>query len=339
MAKLNVGILGAGALGSLVGAYLSQNHQVILYGRPANVEAIEQSGLQIEGVNGSATYPVRAVSSLSDLSSEDFDLIILGVKTYGTKQILKELAEHRIKFKYIASLQNGLKDEILISNFGIGSVLGCVVNEAVKIIAPSKIYYSNRGASYFGTFSGENNLEKVQMAETIASSLKEKGINSGVSQDMQYLTWYKFMTIVPAFGVNGAFNSGPADTFTNPYSLDIYLRSFEEMERVAKAEKIPLEPSPLLNKAYLLTSREERRDSISNLGEKLRLLDDPPVPSLVLDIRAGKSTTEADEIIGKMLSLAENHGLSAEITNLCYLMIKSREWENKRKEDYNQEHA
>ena len=49
---LKIGIFGAGALGSLIGAYLSKDHDVTLYSRKAHAEAITDKGLLVAGING-----------------------------------------------------------------------------------------------------------------------------------------------------------------------------------------------------------------------------------------------------------------------------------------------
>lgn len=42
-------VMGAGAIGSLFGAYLSRTNDVVLLGRTTHIDAIEQKGLRIRG--------------------------------------------------------------------------------------------------------------------------------------------------------------------------------------------------------------------------------------------------------------------------------------------------
>ena len=68
---MKIGIFGAGALGSLLGAYLSADNEVILYGRENHIQAINKSGLQVLGVAGEKTYQLCGATDLMD---QNFDL-------------------------------------------------------------------------------------------------------------------------------------------------------------------------------------------------------------------------------------------------------------------------
>ena len=322
--SLNIAIFGAGALGSLVGAYLSSHHHVTLYGRPAHMDAIRENGVQISGINGQGQYSPRAVS---EIKGEHFDLVILGVKAYDTKNILALLHQQDIAFTYISSLQNGLKDDYLMERFGLERVLGCVIDEAVRIISPGHIFYSNRGASFFGTYPAETSLEKMAVAESITTALCDYDIIAGTSTNMDRLTWYKFMTAVPGLAVCGAFDVGKVQALTYPSVLEFLLRAFDETAKVTLAGGIEVEEHPLLHPAYVLP-QERHKKWFQALGEKLFKSGDSSVPSLVQDLRAGKSTTESEEVIGKMLSLAQQRGIPAAALNYCYNSIKAREIEN-----------
>ena len=238
---MKIGIFGAGALGSLLGAYLSKKHDVTLYGRQNHIEKISSTALKILGINGEKEYELRAVSELSD---EHFDLGIVGVKTYDTDNLLNYLKNNRIKFDLVASIQNGLKDDKLISSFGLERVLGCVVNEAAKMTAPGEIYYSNKGATYFGIFKEENNTIKQEMAEDLTSVLNDCGLLTGVSNDLETLTWYKFMNCVSGFAVSGALNYNAVELFNNDFALELLLDSLEEIKTVSLAENILLGDHP-----------------------------------------------------------------------------------------------
>ena len=79
---MRICILGAGALGSLVGGYLAHSGQnVTLIGRKAHIDAVNNDGLRIFGTRGE--YLIRdnlsAVTSADEAQGE-FDYFILLVK-------------------------------------------------------------------------------------------------------------------------------------------------------------------------------------------------------------------------------------------------------------------
>ena len=58
---MNILILGAGAIGSVYGAKLSQQHDVTLIGGAAHVAAIQKDGLQMQGLeSGTLRLPAAA---------------------------------------------------------------------------------------------------------------------------------------------------------------------------------------------------------------------------------------------------------------------------------------
>ncbi|GEM_PF-6810281 len=330
MKTYSIGIFGAGSLGMLIGAYLSKEHSVTLYGRSSHMQAAKEQGIRVSGVNGERIYRVNALSDPSQLQGLVFDLAIIGAKAYGTNQILHEL-EGRVSFRWIASLQNGLKDEELISKFGLERVLGCVVDESVKPLGVGHVYYANKNVSCFGKFKEESGREKLDLAESLASTLEDQTIQTKLSNDMRRLTWYKFMIAVPGMGVNGMLNYTSAQTYTNPFALDMFLETAREIREIAGAEGITLEEHPLLNKIFLMGSKEEQKEFLASFGEQILLRPEQPIVSLVQDLRKGKTQTEADAVIGKASELAGKYRLPAETIRMCYKAIKAREWENNRK--------
>lgn len=81
---MRIVVLGAGAVGSLLGAMLSRvGEDVVLVGSPAQVEAIRARGLRIEG-RGEGTFHVRAETRLP--ARTPVDLLLLTVKTFDLER-------------------------------------------------------------------------------------------------------------------------------------------------------------------------------------------------------------------------------------------------------------
>ena len=79
-------VIGAGAVGSALGAFLHRTGQrVVLICRPAHVAAIRHNGLQVDGDMGDFIAPIEAAETL------DFrpDLALLTVKTQDVVAAVK----------------------------------------------------------------------------------------------------------------------------------------------------------------------------------------------------------------------------------------------------------
>ena len=78
--SMRVAVIGAGAIGSVIGGLLARAHEdVTLIGRRPHVDAVNRNGLRIDGALGTMLVRVRAAERL------DFrpDLALLTVKTQG----------------------------------------------------------------------------------------------------------------------------------------------------------------------------------------------------------------------------------------------------------------
>ncbi|MCE5336748.1 MAG: 2-dehydropantoate 2-reductase, partial [Desulfobacteraceae bacterium] len=90
---MNILILGAGAMGSLLGARLAKTHaSVFLFStNRAHMEAIAHGGLQIEELDG--TLETYRLATGHEPGSIPFapDLVLTVVKTYSTQEAVTSL--------------------------------------------------------------------------------------------------------------------------------------------------------------------------------------------------------------------------------------------------------
>ena len=86
-----IGIIGVGAIGSVVGGLLTKaGHDVTLIDQwPDHVEAMKKVGLRLSGTCGEHLIPVRALL-IHELQSvaEPFDAVFISVKSYDTEWAL-----------------------------------------------------------------------------------------------------------------------------------------------------------------------------------------------------------------------------------------------------------
>jgi 2-dehydropantoate 2-reductase len=127
----NIAIIGAGALGSYVGAFLARDGQQVTFIDmwPEHVEKMRMDGLHVTGSQGPFTVPVDAMH-LTDVQSiqEPFDFAFISVKSYDT-----EWATHFIK-RYVkpegffVSLQNCWNDTVIAGIVGPERSVGCIAS-------------------------------------------------------------------------------------------------------------------------------------------------------------------------------------------------------------------
>src|SRR5262249_17576459 len=114
MAK-RIGIIGAGAIGSVVGGMLTKaGHDVTLMEQwPEHVEAMKKVGLRLSGTCGEHVVPVKALHfhEMQGLR-EPFDYVFISVKSYDTEwATAMAVANLRAPSGVVVDFQNGINDE------------------------------------------------------------------------------------------------------------------------------------------------------------------------------------------------------------------------------------
>lgn len=128
---MQIGIIGAGALGLLCSSYLSKNHTVTLYvRRQAQRNSInnEQISLSINGEEKFTTTNV-ATKLISDITHED--CIIIAVKQTKIQEVMQQLNKINQKIPLIF-LQNGMGHLEALQATHHPAYIGIVQHGAVK---------------------------------------------------------------------------------------------------------------------------------------------------------------------------------------------------------------
>ena len=128
---MRIGIIGAGAIGSVVGGMLTKaGRDVTLIDQwPEHVEAMRRQGLRLSGTCGDHVIRVKAIH-VHELQSvtQPFDAAFVAVKSYDTEWatalVLPYLARPG---GVVVDFQNGINDERVAAVAGRGRTLGCVI--------------------------------------------------------------------------------------------------------------------------------------------------------------------------------------------------------------------
>jgi 2-dehydropantoate 2-reductase len=144
---MTIAVIGAGAVGSVVGGLLAKaGEDVTLVGRRAHVDAVNRNGLRIDGALGALQVRVRAAERLDFKPS----LVLLTTKTQGVAAAARELRPN-VGGVPIVTMQNGVRsDELLADVLGQDDILSCVVLFGATFLEPGRVTYSPQGALVLG---------------------------------------------------------------------------------------------------------------------------------------------------------------------------------------------
>ena len=150
-----IAVLGAGALGSVIGGLLMDGGLDVTLINPweEHINTIKKEGLKIVTANGDRVVPVKAVSNPAGCGK--MDIVIVLTKSYitgeATRQALNLFGENTVAI----SFQNGLGNEETIEKvIGKGRVLGGQTSQGAAVIAPGVVRKAGHNPSLFGEMVG-----------------------------------------------------------------------------------------------------------------------------------------------------------------------------------------
>lgn len=150
-------IVGAGAIGGVIGAYLIKNgEEVIFVDRDADhVAAMNRDGLTIRTKDSSFTVNAEAYTVEEFLHSHTFvDTVFLAVKAQHTIDAIQPFAKLMKEDSFVVSFQNGLCEYDIASVVGESRTVGCFINLFADYISPGLIEYGGEGSLFIGEIDG-----------------------------------------------------------------------------------------------------------------------------------------------------------------------------------------
>jgi 2-dehydropantoate 2-reductase len=151
---MQITIVGAGAIGGTVGAYLVRaGHQVLFVDAAADhVATINARGLTIRSWQEEFTVAAPAIGP-GELRGP-LGIVLLAVKAQHTAEALAPLAPLLAADGVVVSLQNGLNEQTIAAAVGAARTVGCLVNFSADYLEPGLIHYGGPGALTLGELDG-----------------------------------------------------------------------------------------------------------------------------------------------------------------------------------------
>jgi 2-dehydropantoate 2-reductase len=297
---MEVAVLGAGAIGSLIGARLHEAGVAVrLIGKEPHVNAILANGLLVRSRDESHLVRLPAATTLAGAA----DLILLTVKSQDVKAACREIAALQSNAT-VVTMQNGVRsDNEAADILGRDRIVGCVLNVSATYLEPGVVEQNTDILLQVGAPFPES-ARRVQAVLDVLG----KAMRTVLVPDIYRARWTKLMA-----NVNNAImaiTGLPIGRALRDKGLArLAIATIRESVRTAEAGGLALDNSPRARTFRLMTRLPK---PIANFVFGRRLAGDFPPdsqfgPSTLQSLRRG-SSSELDYLNGEIVRLGEKIG-------------------------------
>jgi 2-dehydropantoate 2-reductase len=310
MAFEKLAVLGAGAIGSTIGAYLTRGGRdiTLIDPWPAHVEAMQRNGLKVSAQDEEFTVKIKAVH-LADVCAlrQQFDAVLLAVKSYDSVWATKFIEPYLTPTGVLVSAQNGINEEWVAPIIGYTRTLGCVVTIGAGLYEPGHV--TRTSAPSRPSFAvGELNGMMTPRIRDLATVLAPAG-PAHATVNLWGERWAKLTVNSMANALAGITGMGGAALRKEPEAFPICLRIACEALAVAQTLGVQVEPvGGIPAQRYLEAAHgvggEELRSQWVEAGQALGA----GRPSLLQDVMKGRRT-EVDYLNGYVVRKGREVGV------------------------------
>lgn len=299
---MRVAIIGAGAMGSIYGGYLSRKHEVILVGRHRDAaDIINGQGLTLRKNGEDAVFHPQAVTETSKLAPAD--VVILFVKATASREALEQNKSLIGENTCLMTLQNGSGHEELLREYAPMHHIVIGTTEANgTVLAPGLVRHGGGAGTNIGmlTKDQENWLPRLK------EMFDECGFEGRIYDNILQLIWNKLFINATTSVMTGVLKV-PQGGLLAPHAWELVEKLLHETVTVAKA--LGLEADEAFQRKRIRENVEKNPEAVT---------------SICADMRAGRRT-EVDTISGSVLKAAQRCGIEVPVTKTIIDLIHAME--------------
>ncbi len=318
--KMRICIVGAGAVGGLIGAWFARaGHEVCLVARGAHLEALRRDGLTLLSDGNRSVFPIPASDDPADFGTQDAVFVCL--KTHSIAAMLPRLKPLVGTETTVVPAINGLPWWYFFKEGGRldgrpiecldprgelfaalhpKHILGCVVHAAAEVTEPGVVGHT-AGRLFI---LGEPDRTRSARAERLAAAMNAAGFEARVADDIRVEIWTKLIGNLSYNPVAALALAYMDEINDNPALLALIRAMMVEAMRVAEVYgvRVPMTVDERIGVARKLA------------GAKI---------SMHQDIQK-RRPLETDAIIGAVVELAHKVGIATPMIDAVYALIAER---------------
>ncbi|MCE5219807.1 MAG: 2-dehydropantoate 2-reductase [Clostridium sp.] len=286
---MRIAVLGAGAMGSLYGAYLSRYNEVYMIDVNSKiVDCINQRGLVIyeKEENKDVIFPVSAATSSEDLGI--MDMIIVFVKNIYTMSAMEKNKSFIGENTLVLTLQNGAGNDRDLEKFvkKENIIIGTTEHNCVSL-EPGRISHNSSGITNIGMILYNNHI-----LQQVSDIFKSCSINTKIYENIQEIIWNKLFINISLNSVTAILQCKVGYLHENNDASEIVKMILSEAVDVAIADGTYFNKDEVIQKVEKHI-QDDFYDVITSMNQDV----------------LNKRITEIDHINGAIVRAAKEYGI------------------------------
>lgn len=311
---MDVGILGAGALGGLFGAKVTAAgfETTLVDTWTEHVRAINENGLRVRTPEGGQTE-VHPMATTDATGLDPVDVLFVTVKTDVTVSALEAATSLIDDGTAVVSLQNGFTaHETIPDLLESGRFVGGTTRHGARVAGPGEIVHDATGTTVVGG--------NGKATETVAGVLETAGFDVETARDVRPLLWdkqYISIGVKPTAALTGLPNGELLESDAAASILEQLVVEADEVREMLGVESITADPVAMV-RAFC----RENPDHVS---------------SALVDVRHGRQT-EIAHINGAIVRYGDQCGVRVPYNRVVTDLVLANEYRYLGETDRSHEH-
>ena len=307
-------ILGAGALGTILGAHLARaGHEVVMIARGERARILQRQGLVLNGLSDIKARPTVIDDPRKLL---DTGTLIIATKAIDSAKNLDTLKHLDLENAF--SVQNGvLKNELLATVFGFSRVLGAMADFSGELLANGEVKFTRNVCLHLGEEKGGISPR----AQALAALIDAAGVRCVAATNIKTREWSKFAGWIAQFPLAVLTRQITWKFLMDEQSAMVIVRIVREAAALAAAMHIEITDMPPLPVPSIVHGSDAQAvEIVRGIGQKF--LDTSPEHrmSAQQDVLRG-SRLEHQETLGYALQKAGELNVPMPTLDVCYRII------------------
>ncbi|HEY0832207.1 MAG TPA: 2-dehydropantoate 2-reductase [Candidatus Dormibacteraeota bacterium] len=311
---MTVAIVGAGAIGGLLGAHLARSGEdVILIARGAHLAAMRERGITVRRGHEEFTAHPRCTDDMDAVA--EADVVFITLKAHSIPAVAPRIGEALRDDACVVGAMNGIPwwyfpdrhlqsvdpGGVIARSIPFHHVVGCVVYPAATIVEPGVIAHEEGDRFSLGEPDGA----KTERVQTISVMLAAAGFKAPVQTRLRSEIWLKLLGNATLNPISAVTRATLAAMFESEASRGLIRALMEEVASVARSLEIELP-----------VSIEKRMQGAAGVGEHKT--------SMLQDLEAHKAL-ELDALLGAVIEIADWRGVAVPALRTLYGLAKLAE--------------